>query len=497
MKKKLLLNTYSSLLNQLIVVICGFILPRIILQAFGSEVNGLVNSITTFINFISFMELGVGAVVQSSLYKPLAERDNNKISMIIKSADIFFKRLSKIFLVYLFIVIIVYPIIITTGFDFFYVSSLIVILAIALFAQYYFGLVNQLLVIADQRAYVYYVINIFTILANLFISVTLIKIFHANIHIVKLTSSLVYLLRPIMLYAYVNKRYVVDKKIKIVGEPISQKWNGIAQHISSVVMTNTDSIILTFFSTLSSVSIYSVYYMIVNSIYNLIYSLTNGFQSALGNLIAKNKLKEAINLFNRFDWIINMITVILFTCTGILIVPFVALYTQGIKDTNYIQPLFSILITLSQSMFCIRTTYYCAIKAAGHYKETQLSAIIETILNIGISVLLVSSLGLAGVAIGTLVGIIYRTMYCVIYLSRFILKRPLRKFFKQILIVLCSLLVINIFKINVNSYFNWILYAIEVFIICSSISLIFNAIFYKKNLINLFKAKRNKLNDFC
>ena len=130
-----------------------------------------------------------------------------------------------------------------------------------------------------------------------------------------------------------------------------------------------------------------------------------------------------------------------------------------------------------------------------------MSAIIETILNIGISVLLVSSLGLAGVAIGTLVGIIYRTMYCVIYLSRFILKRPLRKFFKQsivdILIVLCSLLVINIFKINVNSYVNWILYAIEVFIICSSISLIFNAIFYKKNVINLFKAKRNKLKDFC
>ena len=80
MRSKLLkLNTITSLAYQIIAIICGFILPRQILNAFGSDVNGLVNSITQFLQFIGFLELGVGAVVESSLYKPLADHDNKTI----------------------------------------------------------------------------------------------------------------------------------------------------------------------------------------------------------------------------------------------------------------------------------------------------------------------------------------------------------------------------------------------------------------------------------
>ena len=69
--KKLALNTITSLVLQVVSVICGFILPRLILESFGSDVNGLVNSITQFLGVITLLDLGVGAVVQSALYKPL------------------------------------------------------------------------------------------------------------------------------------------------------------------------------------------------------------------------------------------------------------------------------------------------------------------------------------------------------------------------------------------------------------------------------------------
>lgn len=81
-KKLLALNTSTSLFYQVTTIICGFILPRLILQSFGSEVNGLVNSITQFLAIISFLELGVGSVIQSSLYKPLAEKNNDQISKV-------------------------------------------------------------------------------------------------------------------------------------------------------------------------------------------------------------------------------------------------------------------------------------------------------------------------------------------------------------------------------------------------------------------------------
>ena len=104
-KKRLILNTITSLLLQLTTIICGFVLPRLILNHFGSNVNGLVNSITQFLQIISFLELGVGAVVQSSLYKPLADKDNNQISSIIVSANKFFRKIAIILTVYILVLI--------------------------------------------------------------------------------------------------------------------------------------------------------------------------------------------------------------------------------------------------------------------------------------------------------------------------------------------------------------------------------------------------------
>ena len=97
MQKKLLAkNTMASLLAQVTVLVCGFILPRFFLQSFGSEVNGMVNSIAQFLGVISFLELGVGAVVESALYKPLAEKNNEEISKVMASANKFFQRLAQI-----------------------------------------------------------------------------------------------------------------------------------------------------------------------------------------------------------------------------------------------------------------------------------------------------------------------------------------------------------------------------------------------------------------
>ena len=79
---KFKLNTISSLLLQFTTVVCGFILPRLILASFGSTINGLVSSISQFLSIIALLEMGVGAVMQSSLYKPLSEKDKDKTTML-------------------------------------------------------------------------------------------------------------------------------------------------------------------------------------------------------------------------------------------------------------------------------------------------------------------------------------------------------------------------------------------------------------------------------
>ena len=81
----MMMNTITSLISQLVMVVYGFVLPRLILEQFGSEVNGLTQSIKQFLSVISFLDLGVGQVIRSSLYRPLAKKDWTQISAVMAS----------------------------------------------------------------------------------------------------------------------------------------------------------------------------------------------------------------------------------------------------------------------------------------------------------------------------------------------------------------------------------------------------------------------------
>ncbi len=487
--RKLQLNMISSLLNQLITLICGFVLPRYIMKYYGSTVNGLVSSVQQLLGLISFCELGVGAVIQSSLYTPLAENDNVLISKILISAKRFFDKIGVILTIYVVLLATLFPL--TQRNDFNYLSTLFLVLAMSIsyFAQYFFGIRNQLLVNADQRSYVQLFYQSVTVILNTVLSVVIIR-FGASIQTVKIVTSLVYLIRPIGLFVYVKRNYKIDYGIKLTEEPIKQKWNGLAQHFASVVLQNTDTVVLTFFSTLVNVSIYNVYNLVVTGVKQIIISLTTGIQSLFGNMLAKDETALLQKTFGCVEWVFHFGTTLLFTMTGLLIIPFVEIYTKGITDANYIVPAFAVILTVATASYCLRVPYSMIVLAAGHYKQTQTSAIIEMALNIVISIALVFWAGLVGVAVGTVVSMTYRTVYYAVYLRKNIIKRPLRYFIKHILVdalsVACMITATLWIKLGAVNYLSWIVMALECGVICLAISLIINLVFYRQEFKNTF-----------
>ena len=496
--EKLALNTVSSLALQVVSVICGFILPRLILETFGSDVNGLVNSITQFLGVITLLDLGVGAVVQSALYNPLDDNDTNMISKIYVSANKFFRRLAEILLVYVVLLMIFYPMLVNKSFGHMYTALLIAAICISSFAQYYFGIVNSLLLNADQRGYIQYVAQIITLILNTFACYIIIKL-GASIQIVKLTTSLIFLLRPLFLVFYVKKHYSIDKKITYTEEPIKQKWNGMAQHFASYVLNGTDNIVLTMFSTLGNVSIYSVYNVVIIGVKNALLSVTNGFQSLIGEMLAKKETMKLNAFFGFVEWFLHTGTTLVFGCTGVLIVDFVRVYTYGINDADYIQPLFAVLITIANAGHCLRLPYNILILAAGHYKQTQSNYIIAMILNIVVSIATVKMWGLVGVAIGTLIAMAYQTVWMAKYDSKNIICWPFKNFLKQcgvdaITVIIASLATFKIPMLSV-SYVSWFLLAIEAFGIWLIISIVINTIFYRERVLSIFiRVKRRFVN---
>ena len=95
MKKRITIsNTFFSLILQIVTIISGFIIPRLLLKTFGSEVNGLVSSLNQFLNYITLIEGGITAVILANLYKPLAEKNMEKINGIVAVTNQFFKKIA-------------------------------------------------------------------------------------------------------------------------------------------------------------------------------------------------------------------------------------------------------------------------------------------------------------------------------------------------------------------------------------------------------------------
>lgn len=488
-EQKAMLSSAISLLNQIVTIVCGFILPRFFLKHYGSAVNGLVSSIAQFLSFISFAELGVGAVVRASFYKPLAEKNEDEISRICLSSNRFFRRVAYIFLVYVVILTIVYPLITIDSFDFLYTASLVVIISISLFSQYFIGMTYKLLIAADQLSSIVLGLQCLSTLLNTVLSILLIK-FSMSVHLVKFVSSLVFTIQPIALSVFAQQRFNIRRNIKLQGEPIKQKWNGLAQHIAHVVLMNTDVVVLTVFSTLQNVSIYSVYHLVTYGLKNLVDSFTNGFMAMMGDQYARGEKAALTKTLIRLEWMIHFITTLAFAVAWISIIPFVEVYTQGITDAEYIQPLFAAIMIMAQAAYCYRLPYSILVAAAGHFKQTQNSAIIEAAINIVLSITFVAGFGIIGVAVGTLVAMMYRTGYYVLYLSKNIIERKVVCFLKHlitdvvavVIIVSIKMVLPGMFSLSSLSYISWFILTIKAGMISLLIVAAVNMTFYPNSV---------------
>jgi O-antigen/teichoic acid export membrane protein len=488
-------NSLSSLVYQLVVLVCGFILPRLIIGYYGSAVYGLVASITQFLGIIALLELGMGAVVPASLYKPLANKDDVAISKVVVSSERFYRKIALLMVIYVIGLTIFYPTIVNQ-FSFWYTASLVVIIASSTFAQYYFGISYSLLLTADQKQYITYLVNGSTVILNLILSFILIKL-GSSIHMVKLVSSLIFIMRPVVYTIYVKRHYNLDKRIEFEGEPIRQKWNGMAQHLAYAVQEKAGVVVLSIMSTLEAVSVFSVYFLIMSGLRGLIYSVTSSLTSFLGNIIAKGEKELLVRNFFRIEWVMHTITILFFSSTAVLILPFVRVYTAGIHDANYLVSVFPYLMCAATACRCLQLPYNIVVQAAGHFKETQNSAILEPVIDIVLSVLLVTRYGLNGIAIGMLVSMFYRMMYLSIYLTRHILHISKWKLSERLLVdvvlivsIVCSC---SLIPAGQSSYLSWSVMAVEVLIVATIVTFVVNLVFYRRLTMGFVKGGFQKL----
>jgi len=194
-------------------------------------------------------------------------KNKKTIEKILRSAQKFFNIIAYIFILYLIILCFIYPVLVNDEFSQGYTISLILIISISTFAEYFLGMIYKLYLQAEQKTYITANIQMITTLLNTVFSIILIKL-GANIQIVKLVSAFIFVLRPIVQNIYVVKKYGINLKNVNEKYELKQKWDGLAQHIASVVHENTDVTVLTIFTNTIEVSVYTVYLFVIKGVKN-------------------------------------------------------------------------------------------------------------------------------------------------------------------------------------------------------------------------------------
>lgn len=497
-KKKAYYNTAASLLLEAVTIVCGLILPRLILQRFGSAYNGIVSSITQFISCVTLLRSGLGGVIRAALYKPLADNDNERISCIVKQSEVFMTRVARIYSACLVLFALIYPIIVIKDFRPLFSSTLVIILGLSTYFECRFAIAYQFLLQADQKRYIVALIRSVCLILNCTIAALLIKT-GCSIHIVKLGSAFAFSLSPLFIYIYVRRNYTLNRNCREDGSVLTQRWDAFAHQVAAFIMSNTDVMVLTLFTDMPTVSIYSVYNMITAPMKNFVLSFANGVEAAFGNMLAKNENELLKRSFELYTYCIFTISSLLFTCTGILITPFIMVYTVGVHDADYFQPLFGCLMTLAQFIACTRIPFQTMVETAGKFKETRNGAILEALINIVVSILLVNFIGLIGVVIGTIVALLFRTVQYALYVDKHQITGCFRSFVKHIVqnsafaafSCLTVYLVQRKFKSFLEpdgSYAIWFVHAVIVFLLCTILMIIIQLLTNKKQFLGMLNS---------
>ena len=491
MKRVTLVNIISNVVLQFVTIISGFIIPKLVLMYFGSNVNGLVSSLNQFLGYINLIEGGITGVVTANLYKPLVENDSAKISAIAVRAKSFFDKVGIIYFLYSVGLAAVYPLIFKTEFSWEYIFALTLILSINLLIQYMFSLTLKTILVAAKKIYIVSWTQIFIIILNIALASICVKLY-PSIHIFKLISGVLFILQPLVYGTYVRKHFDINWKEKKDLNLLKQRWNGFAINLAAFIHFSTDITVLTIFTNLQTVSVYGVYALVTSGLSKLIQSITSAISPTLGQAYAKQDLNELHFKLDLYEYIAFISIGFFFSVAGLLITPFVMLYTKGVNDADYYQPIFGILIVISEALYLIKFPHLSLAYAANKFKELTVPAFVEAGINIVVSIVLVLKFGLIGVAVGTICGMIFRMIAQVHFTTSFLPSRKQSIFYKKLCwILICTIIGImlcaTVFPVKTINLQSWILHGFVYSIFMGVIYGLCSALFFKSEMMYFLK----------
>lgn len=498
--KKFFYNSVTTAFHQVVLMLSGFITPRIMLKYYGSEINGLVSSITQFIVYFNLVEAGLSGAAIYALYKPLADKDYKTINGVVSAAKKFYTQSGYIFVSLTVGLAVFYPMLIKSQvLSQFEVILLVLILGVNGALEFFTLSKYRVLLSADQKTYVISLASLAHIIINTII-IAFLGTMQVNIVILRLAALLSIFIRSFILMFYTRKRYrFLDYKEAPNFQSLNKRWDALYLQILGAVHTGAPVVILTIMTkNLMLVSVYTIFNMVIAGVNGILSIFISGLSASFGDVIAKGETCILQKAYREFEFAYYGLITFVYSVAFVTIMPFIRIYTSGISDINYDIPLIGFLFSLNGLLYNIKTPQGMLVISAGLFKETKVQTTTQGVIAVVTGIILAVKYGIAGVLIGSILSNIYRDIDLMFFIPKNVTKLPVKDTAIRILRIGFTVLIIYLpflfYEITPANYLIWAINATAVSIYALAVILLMSIVFESKILkdisIRFFRVVR-------
>lgn len=494
-------NFCVALIFQGIAFIVSFAARFVFIKMLSDEYLGLNGFFTNLLSILSLAELGVGEAITYSLYKPLADNDVKKCSSLMQLYCIIYRIIGiAIFLIGLLIIPLL-PFLIK---DMNGLNNVTLIYILFLFntSLSYLMSYKRNLIIADQKRYIatIYRYSFFSILNIVQI---FILIFTKN-YILFLVAQILFTflenfflsIKADKMYSYLNKK--ADKLDNNSKKEIIKNTKAMLMHkIGGVVINSTDNLILTKFTGLVTVGLYSNYYLLINGINVILSQVFTSMMASVGNLCVTSDSEKQENVFKSMFFLNYWMYSFCSICFLFLVNPFISIWLGDLYLFNS-----SIVLVLFLNFYVtgMRKCVLTFREAMGLFEKDKWKAIIESVLNILFSIILVVKIGVLGVFLGTLISSLLVCFWVEPYvLYKYGFKKNVFNFFKTYLfysILTVIQCIIFYFLFNLIPTGLYVTFIIRLIVCLFVPNILIIVLFHKSQEFNYIISKLPFINKF-
>lgn len=491
-----ILNVFFNLCYQVVNTVVNLLIPPMIMTKFGSLINGLVSTIKQILSYVQLLGAGISESTVVSLYKPLSEKDDKKISAIFNACSTTFFRMGMLFNTGALAIAFIYPLFMGE-INYVFGVLLIVVLSVAGASEFFVIGKCRSLLIADQKIYIVNIAQIIGAVSNLIITIILINL-NANIIVVQAGASVIYAMRIIVVYGYVKKHYTfLDKNVEADYSAISKRKAATIHQLSGLISFGSQTVIVSMFCGFAEASVYSVYNIVFVGINTILSTVSSALLAVFGDIIANDSKGKLTRLYRYYESIYYALVFMLYSVTYVMFLSFIELYTAGANDVVYVREEFAILFCVMGIINCLRTPGATLINAIGHYKETQNRALIEMTICFVLELILINFMGAIGVVVATIIAYAYRTIDVIIYSNHVILEEKAKKsvikvLLNMVMFVMIYLLMRVIELPYIDSYILWVGVAIIVAVALGVLYFGVNGFVYLEDFKGIFNYVKRK-----